>query len=255
MEKMEKSNKDIKSHSKINNNLQKMEKSSLEPLEKQKKSRSHHKRKPDSERDKQKAELERSGNELKKLLAQFGSKAKVADDIDRDTTKLRDSIVELMEKARSKSDGNTKSRHDSAPHINHQHHETTTTSTSPTLASLLFIIWNNLMSWFTMIILPIQSLYQSYEKAYNNINWSLFLTIILLLELSIIGFIWKIKRIQYNYVYIEPYEAVVHGTFGVETTPWTLLSSMSDMMFDFFSEMRYGGRSFGSPGYDGFVPI
>jgi hypothetical protein len=46
---------------------------------------------------------------LKKLLAQFGSKAKVADDIDRDTSKLRDNIVELMAKARTRSNiNNTK---------------------------------------------------------------------------------------------------------------------------------------------------
>jgi hypothetical protein len=250
---MEKSNKD-KFYSKNNNNLkeqQKMEKPPLEPLEKQKKNR---KRKPNSERDKQKAELERSEGELKKLLAQFGSKAKVADDIDRDTSKLRDNIVELMAKARTRSNiNNTKTRNDAALRHNFQHHQTTTTSTP--LTSLFFIIWNSLMSLFTMIIHPIQALYQSYEKVYTNINWYLFLTIILLLEFSIIGLIWKIKRIQYTYMYVEPYEAVVHGTFGVEATSWTYLSSLFDLMVDFVSEMRYGGRSFGSASYDGFVPI
>ncbi|RIA93568.1 hypothetical protein C1645_6985 [Glomus cerebriforme] len=186
MEKMEKSNKD-KSHSKNNNNPKeqsKMEKSSLEQSEKQKKSgRSHHKRKPDSERDKQKAELERSGNELKKLLAQFGTKAKVADDIDRDTTALRDNIVELMTKARSKSINSTKP---AAP----QHNETTSTSPT-TLANLFSIIWNNLMSLVALILRPIQVLYQSYEQLYCSINWYFFLSCILLLELSIIALIWK----------------------------------------------------------------
>jgi len=251
MEKMEKSNKD-KIHSKNNNNLkeqQKMEKSSLEPLEKQKKSNRSHKRKPDSERDKQKAELERSGNELKKLLAQFGTKAKEADDIDRDTSALRDNIFELMAKARSKSFNSPKLRHDAAPH----QHESTTSSTS--LTSLFLNIWNSLMSLITLIVHPIQVLYQSYERLYCSINWYLFLTCILVLELSIIGLIWKFKRAQHTYMYIEPYEAVVHGTYGVETTSWTYLSSMMDIMFDFFSEVKHGGRSFSSPNYDGLVPI
>jgi hypothetical protein len=45
---------------------------------------------------------------LKKLLAQFGTKAKEADDIDRDTSALRDNIFELMTKARSKLPNNAK---------------------------------------------------------------------------------------------------------------------------------------------------
>uniref|UniRef100_A0A1D1ZAK0 Rho-associated protein kinase let-502 n=1 Tax=Anthurium amnicola TaxID=1678845 RepID=A0A1D1ZAK0_9ARAE len=251
MEKFEKSNKD-KTHLKNNNNLKeqpKMEKSSFESPEKQKKS--NRKRKPDSERDKQKAELERSGNELKKLLAQFGTKAKVADEIDRDTSALRDNIVELMTKARSKTNNNPKLRHDAALR---QHHETSTT-TSTSLTSMFSLIWSNLMSLIALIAHPFQVLYQSYERLYCSINWYLFLTCIILLELSIIGLIWKVKRVQYAYMYIEPYEAVVHGTFGVETTSWTYLSSIVDIVFDFFGEVRHGGRSFGSPNYDGLVPI
>ena len=56
-------------------------------------------------------------------------------------------------------------------------------------------------------------------------------------------------------MYIEPYESVVHGTFGVEATSWTYLSTMADIISDFFGEVRHGGRSFGSPNYDGLVPI
>jgi len=245
MEKMEKSNKD-KTHSKNNNNLkeQKMEKqSSLEPLEKQKKSGRSHKR---TEREKQKAELERSGNELKKLLSQFGTKAKEADEIDKDTSTLRNNIFELMAKAKSKS---FNPKHNAAPH---QHESTSSTS----LASLLFSnIWNSLMSLIALIVHPIQVLYQSYERLYCSINWYFFLTCILVLELSIVGLIWKFKRAQYPYMYIEPYEAVVHGTYGVETTSWTYLSSTIDIIIDFFSEVKHGGRSFSSPNYDGFVPI
>jgi hypothetical protein len=189
---------------------------------------------------------------LKKLLAQFGTKAKVADEIDRDTSTLRNNIVELMTKAKSKS-LNMKTRHDAAPH---QYHETTaTTSTLTSLTSLFSLIWNNLMSIIALIAHPIQVLYHSYERLYCSINWYLFFTCILLIELSIIGLIWKVKRVQYTYMYIEPYEAVVHGTFGVETTSWTYLSTMVDIMSDFFGEVKHGGRSFSSPNYDGLVPI
>ncbi|CAG8691211.1 19286_t:CDS:2, partial [Gigaspora rosea] len=61
-----------------------------------------HKRKlMENERDKQKAELESSKSELKNLLSQYGTKAKVADDLERDTTKLRGSIESLLARVQS----------------------------------------------------------------------------------------------------------------------------------------------------------
>lgn len=97
----------------------------------------------------------------------------------------------------------------------------------------------------------------SFGSKYNKFKeWKfsfLFINQIFSYPLSL--FVSRFKRAQYTYVYIEPYEAVVHGTYGVETTSWTYLSSMMDNMFDFFSEMKHGGRSFSSPNYDGLVPI
>ena len=41
-------------------------------------------------------------NELKSLIAQFGSKAKAADDLDNDAKKLRSNIEALMAKAQAR---------------------------------------------------------------------------------------------------------------------------------------------------------
>ncbi|CAG8696275.1 13561_t:CDS:2, partial [Dentiscutata heterogama] len=70
---------------------------------KQKKVVQHgHKRKlMENEKDKQKAEYESSRNELKSLLSQYGTKAKVADDLEKDTTKLRGSIENLLARVQS----------------------------------------------------------------------------------------------------------------------------------------------------------
>jgi hypothetical protein len=46
---------------------------------------------------------------LKSLLAQFGTKAKVADDIDNDAKRIRNNIEALMAKAQAKV--NNKVRH------------------------------------------------------------------------------------------------------------------------------------------------
>ncbi|CAG8498282.1 22923_t:CDS:2 [Rhizophagus irregularis] len=136
---------------------EKIQQSSLELEKRQKKiAQNAHKRKPltiESERDKQKAELEKSGNELKSLLAQFGTKAKVADDIESDAKRLRSNIEALMAKAQAK------------------------------------------------------------------VN-----------------------------------KAVVHGTFGVEQNTWGI-STAVNLIHDFIAEVMNGGRGFGSPSYDGFVPI
>ena len=57
-------------------------------------------------------------------------------------------------------------------------------------------------------------------------------------------------------MYVEPYEAVVHGTYGVDqTASWGIVWSAANSIRDFIAEVMYGGRGFGSPSYDGFVPI
>ncbi|CAG8562905.1 12798_t:CDS:2 [Gigaspora margarita] len=52
------------------------------------------------ERDKQRAKIESSRNELKALLAQYGTNAKVADE-ERDASKLRGSIEDLLARIQS----------------------------------------------------------------------------------------------------------------------------------------------------------
>ncbi|CAI2177991.1 6105_t:CDS:2 [Funneliformis geosporum] len=252
---MEKSNRD-KFHSKTNNfKEQKMEKlSSFDPERPKKSNRSHHKKKPDLEREKQKAEFERSEKELKKLLVQFGSKARVADDIDRDSSKIRDNIYKLMEKTKTKSlSNNAKAKQDLTPQHHQQQQAEETTTTFKTLPAIFFsIIWNKFLSFFEMIIQPLQSIYQSYEKVYCRINCVFLLIIILIFELSIIGLILNIKYKKYHF---EPYEAIVHGTFGVEPNYWSYLTTIFDTVVDFLGEVKHGGRGFGSPSYDGLVPI
>ncbi|PKY39634.1 hypothetical protein RhiirA4_415193 [Rhizophagus irregularis] len=149
---------------------EKIQQSSLELEKRQKKiAQNAHKRKPltiESERDKQKAELEKSGNKLKSLLAQFGTKAKVADDIESDAKRLRNNIEALMAKAQAK------------------------------------------------------------------VN----------------------KPIQVPPPPPQLSQAVVHGTFGVEQNTWGI-STAVNLIHDFIAEVMNGGRGFGSPSYDGFVPI
>jgi len=68
-------------------------------------------------------------------------------------------------------------------------------------------------------------------------------------------FTCRVRRNQ-SYAYVEPYEAVVHGTFGVEQDTWgCVISSAVTSIHDFIAEVKNGGRGFGSPSYDGFVPI
>ncbi|RIB02446.1 hypothetical protein C2G38_877815 [Gigaspora rosea] len=63
-------------------------------------------RKPmENEKDRQKAQYEHSRNELKDLLAQFGSKAKAADELEKDASKLHSNIESLLEKVKANKVG------------------------------------------------------------------------------------------------------------------------------------------------------
>ncbi|CAG8608832.1 11060_t:CDS:2, partial [Racocetra persica] len=57
----------------------------------------------ENEKERQKAKYESSSTELKNLLAQFGTKAKVADELEKDASKLHSSIESLLEKVQSKT--------------------------------------------------------------------------------------------------------------------------------------------------------
>ncbi|CAG8834125.1 42629_t:CDS:1, partial [Gigaspora margarita] len=59
-----------------------------------------------------------------------------------------------------------------------------------------------------------------------------------------------VKRSHHSYLYIEPFEPIVHGTFGVgQFKLWYI-----DQIRDLFAEIMAGSRGFGHPDYDGFVP-
>ncbi|CAG8493186.1 14953_t:CDS:2 [Acaulospora colombiana] len=185
----------------------------------------------ENEKDKQKAEYEKSGNELKSLLAQFGSKAKANEELDRNASELRGSIKDLLIKVQSKG---------KSPQV---------IETPPTPESRISTLISIALFPFTLIRHIISTLYSS-------INWTVLLTVILLIELTIVGLIWASRRAYNSYLYVEPYEAVIHGTYGTDQSlSWNILRSAVISMQDFFAEVMKGGRGFGSPGYDGFVPI
>ncbi|CAI2177751.1 11073_t:CDS:2 [Funneliformis geosporum] len=137
----------------------KTQQSSLESEKRQKKGTP--KRKMENEREKHKAELEKfekSGNELNRLMSQYGTKAKAKEELDNDAQRIRNNISALMTKVQAKAN--------------------------------------------------------------------------------------------------KPMQPVVHGTFGVDQSMslgivWSVVNSIRD----FVAEVMNGGRGFGSPSYDGFVPI
>ncbi|CAG8492939.1 24649_t:CDS:2 [Gigaspora margarita] len=55
-----------------------------------------------NEKNRRNSEFEHSRNELKILLAQFGTKTKVAEDLERDVLKLQEDIERLMAKVAKK---------------------------------------------------------------------------------------------------------------------------------------------------------
>jgi len=166
------------------------------------------KRKP-SDHHHEREKCEKSKNEMKSLLARFGTNKKVDEELEEETNMMRNKIKALLAK-----------NNDNKPPVT--------------------IKPNNMNDNINKI----------------KINWTLLLLIILLIELSIICLIWTVKRHHYTYLYVEPYEPVVHGTYGVDqTTSWRIVWSITNSIRDFFAEVMNGGRGFGSPSYDGFVPI
>ncbi|CAG8852556.1 6452_t:CDS:2, partial [Gigaspora margarita] len=57
-----------------------------------------------------------------------------------------------------------------------------------------------------------------------------------------------IKRPRHLYLYVEPYEPIVHGTFGNRPEPLYMLAKR--IITDFFAEIMAGGRGFGHPDHD-----
>ncbi|CAG8487015.1 11056_t:CDS:2 [Scutellospora calospora] len=198
-----------------------------------------HRRKPmENEKDKQKAEYETSRNELKSLLAQFGSKAKAADDLDKDVSKLHSNIENLLEKVQGKAN---KLPQSPSTVIEQRH------------TNKFLKIWKDFISY---VFFPFKLLLSVIRRLYCGINCTIILMIILLIECFVIFLIWTIKRSHHAYLYVEPYEPIVHGTYDIDQTEsWKLLRTITDLILNFFSEILNGGRGFGSPNYDGSVPI
>ncbi|CAG8792501.1 13433_t:CDS:1, partial [Gigaspora rosea] len=57
-----------------------------------------------------------------------------------------------------------------------------------------------------------------------------------------------IKQSQHSYLYTDPYEPIVHGTFGVDQSNWNIVVQIKDL----YDEIMGGGsRGFRHPDYDG----
>ncbi|CAG8638291.1 8032_t:CDS:2 [Acaulospora morrowiae] len=181
-------------------------------------------------------EKQQQQNELKSLLAQFGSKAKATDELEQDASKLRGNIANLLTKVQSRG------------------RSPQTTVTSP-IIQMQSTSENRLDFLLSIVFFPITIIRNIINAFFNSINRTAFLTVILLIELAIVYLIWASRRAHHTYLYVEPYEAVIHGTYGADQSTWSILRSTIISIQDFFAEVMNGGRGFGSPSYDGFVPI
>ncbi|CAG8477326.1 11943_t:CDS:2 [Funneliformis caledonium] len=225
--------------------------SSLESEKRQKKGTPKRKS-MENEREKHKAEYEKSG--LKSLLTQFGSKAKAVDELERDAQNIRTNISALMSKVQSKVN---KPIQVTPPPPTTQHPQPQMLQLPATEQPHHGFFTSSMLNKLTYIILfPFNFLLDLIRSLYSSINWTMLLFCVLLMELTIIGLIWTVKRSQNTYLYVEPYEPVVHGTFGVDQSmSLGIVCSVVNSIRDFVAEVMNGGRGFGSPSYDGFVPI
>ncbi|CAG8457551.1 11954_t:CDS:2 [Diversispora eburnea] len=195
-----------------------------------------------SQLEKLEAEFDKKAKKkkLKSLLEHYDSKAKYEEGLERDVSKLQGKIQNMLNKYVKSPSPQPTTPSPPEPSVVNQY------------SNYFIILWNNLIS---IIVSPFILLKKALEKCYYNINWTILLSLILIIEFAVIGLIWTVKRSHHTHLYAEPYEAVVHGTFGVDETSWNILGSIISSIQDFFAEMMNGGRGFGSPGYDGFVPI
>ncbi|CAG8467099.1 5357_t:CDS:2 [Funneliformis mosseae] len=233
----------------------KTQQSSLESEKRQKKGTPKRKS-MENEREKHKAEYEKSGVciALYFLLTQFGSKAKAVDELERDAQNIRTNISALMSKVQSKVN---KPIQVTPPPPTTQHPQPQMLQLPATEQPHHGFFTSSMLNKLTYIILfPFNFLLDLIRSLYSSINWTMLLFCVLLMELTIIGLIWTVKRSQNTYLYVEPYEPVVHGTFGVDQSmSLGIVCSVVNSIRDFVAEVMNGGRGFGSPSYDGFVPI
>ncbi|KAF0381778.1 hypothetical protein F8M41_012058 [Gigaspora margarita] len=196
-----------------------------------------------NEKNRRNSEFEHSRNELKVLLAQFGTKTKVAEDLERDVLKLQEDIERLMAKVAKKKKVNKTIQITPPP-----------PPQSPTIVrrrstDFLLNIIKNLLSY---ILVPLHMVLVTPKKLYRNINCTVMLILILLIECFILFLIWAAKRSSHAYSYVESYEPEVHGTFGVDQTiSYGFINSIQD----FFADILIENRRFGVSSYEGLVPV
>ncbi|CAG8803511.1 31566_t:CDS:1, partial [Racocetra persica] len=63
-----------------------------------------------------------------------------------------------------------------------------------------------------------------------------------------------IKRSIHSYLYTDPYEPIVHGTFDNQPEHFYIPEMVKiQIIKDFFAEIMAGSCGFGHPDYDGFL--
>ncbi|CAG8654458.1 14560_t:CDS:2, partial [Gigaspora rosea] len=69
-----------------------------------------------------------------------------------------------------------------------------------------------------------------------------------------------VKQSQHSYLYTEPFEPVVHGTFGIDqpkTLVMFIIRKIEDsiqIIRDFFAEIIVGSHGFGHPDHVASIP-
>ncbi|CAG8489689.1 2410_t:CDS:2 [Paraglomus brasilianum] len=206
-----------------------------------------------------KSEYEGSKDHLRVLMDQYGTKSKVVEDINRESTELQNKIMDLMRKAqmRGKPFSLTPSHtftQTAGPCPTPSTPQTSSTIMEPAPSKQSEFSLTRTFFW--LLWLPFQIAFGILRTVYRNLNWGTVLLTVAMMELTIVGIIWGIRRSHHNYLYVEPYEAEIHGTFGVESSSqFDMIMSVISMIRDFFAEVINGGRGFGSPEYVGYVPI
>ncbi|CAG8574969.1 3322_t:CDS:2 [Ambispora gerdemannii] len=194
------------------------------------KSSSPHSQRRKSEINRNKSEVQREKENLEDLMRKFGSQARTLDEMDNESDKIKRSIEILASQMKAKF---TKK---------HTHITTVTISTRAStsesyLSKFELEFHLTTRSWFRV------EHHCSHLGSYKH----------LIYEYTK----YRLRKSYYNSAYGDPYEAVIHGTFGAEpSSTWsTVFSGAVTIIQDFFGEVMNGGRGFGSHSYSGHVPI
>ncbi|KAG9304522.1 hypothetical protein G9A89_020086 [Geosiphon pyriformis] len=176
-----------------------------------------------------KADCEREKHQLKSLMEKYGSNTKVSEDLDTQATLIRRKIEKLTAHIKSKE-------LQVSPRPQQQQQQTPPQpQVKPVRNPAELSLWQ---SFFTLLWIPFQILFQLLRVIYRALNWNLILISLLFVELGVIALIWGVRRSSYNSAYSDPYEAVIHGTYGIEQSSlWsTLFWSSMEIIQDFFGE-------------------